>query len=532
MTRIGRLRRTLLIGLAVVVHSLLACADQPTAPPSAPAPNGRGSAREASDAPLATVAWQTAARELVASHPAAFSPNNAARAYALLAVAQYGAVVAADVDRGRAEYEARRGAVGGASAQILAYLVPDAAATLEQQLAADGDDGSGETHPDFTRGVATGRAMADVMRGWALADGFSKVWDRVPLPAGPGLWVPVPNVAPAGFQFPAMRPYFLTAQNQFRPPPPPAFGSAAFDAEIAAVRLASDTRGPRETDIANFWNQDRGTQTTLGYWVGQAASLVATHDLDEREAAHVFALVNTAGLDAAIGCFEAKYHYLLLRPSQADPLITFAVGLPGRPFGLPNHPSYPANHSCVSAAAATVLGSYFPTHAAALDAQVREAGVSRIYGGIHYPVDIAAGEELGRAVARWAMAYDDERGLLAAVGQPAAGYDRANARPAAAGLRADPASGPYAVSAKACGARYTVCLRFQVADADGAADGPFRVALDWGDGSTWAPNGVPAGTSLLAPHDYAAPGRYHVTVTVTDRRGAMGTATTTLDVVP
>lgn len=107
-----------------------------------------------------------------------------------------------------------------------------------------------------------------------------------------------------------------------------------------------------------------------------------------------------------------------------------------------------------------------------------------------------------------------------------------NAPPAVEGLRADPAAGPYSVAAKACGGRFTVCVRFQVADADGAADAPFAVTLDWGDGTQWKPNSVPAATPLLAPHDYAAPGTYRVTVTVTDRRGATGTAATTLTVTP
>ena len=110
--------------------------------------------------------------------------------------------------------------------------------------------------------------------------------------------------------------------------------------------------------------------------------------------------------------------------------------------------------------------------------------------------------------------------------------DGANAAPGVAGLRADPAEGPYRAGAKACGGRYTVCVRFRVADADGPSDGPFAVSVDWGDGTAWAPNRVPADTPLLAPHDYAAPGGYTVTVTATDARGAAGRASLALTVTP
>jgi hypothetical protein len=63
----------------------------------------------------------------------------------------------------------------------------------------------------------------------------------------------------------------------------------------------------------------------------RAAGLVR---LDDREASRIFALAATAMLDASLGCFEAKYHYQLLRPSQADPLITRAQGTPTAPYGL------------------------------------------------------------------------------------------------------------------------------------------------------------------------------------------------------
>jgi hypothetical protein len=108
-----------------------------------------------------------------------------------------------------------------------------------------------------------------------------------------------------------------------------------------------------------------------------------------------------------------------------------------------------------------------------------------------------------------------------------------NSAPTVEGLRADPAAGPYRVGARACGGRATVCLRFAVADADGATDAPFQVVVNWGDRTTWAANTVQAaGTPLLVPHDYAAAGTYAVRVTVTDRRGAATSTGTTLVVVP
>jgi membrane-associated phospholipid phosphatase len=53
-----------------------------------------------------------------------------------------------------------------------------------------------------------------------------------------------------------------------------------------------------------------------------------------------------------------------------------------------------------------VLAHAFPTETALLESYTTEAGLSRIYLGIHYRFDITAGQELGRNVAEWAMAHD------------------------------------------------------------------------------------------------------------------------------
>jgi membrane-associated phospholipid phosphatase len=358
------------------------------------------------------------------------SPINAIRLYALHSVAQYAAVVAVDDGAdvrggGSADHEARRGAVAGASAQLLSFLLPDAAAALEAKVVADGIDAAGRTPPQFTRGVAVGRAAGDAMIRWAKSDGFSLVWNEsmrnVP---GAGIWEgaravpPAARPAPAGYQFPTMTPYFLkaiggnTAQRQFRPADPPAFSllpTSRFQTDLGEVKQISLHRTQQQIDLANYWNLAAGTPTALGHWDEQAALFVVEAQYDELAASHLFALLNAAAMDATIGCWEAKYLFLTLRPTMADPTITTV-------YPLPNHPSYPSGHSCVSSTAAAVLSAYFPAHAATLGADVIQAGLSRIYGGIHYRFDIEGGQTLGRSTAEWALAYDRRQGLLSAVG--------------------------------------------------------------------------------------------------------------------
>jgi hypothetical protein len=118
--------------------------------------------------------------------------------------------------------------------------------------------------------------------------------------------------------------------------------------------------------------------------------------------------------DAVIAVWWAKYHYNLLRPityirAEIDPAWT-------SPLATPTFPEYVSAHSGQSAAAATLLESTFGDdvafvdHAADADgfaprsydriyAAAEEAGISRIYGGIHFRSGNLKGQWQGRCVA-------------------------------------------------------------------------------------------------------------------------------------
>ena len=101
--------------------------------------------------------------------------------------------------------------------------------------------------------------------------------------------------------------------------------------------------------------------------------------------------------DAHIACWDAKYHYWYIRPSQADPSITTLVP-------LPSHPSYPSAHSCLSSAGANVLAALFPVEARQFEELTKQSGESRIAAGLHYRFDCEAGDEIGRRAAALALA--------------------------------------------------------------------------------------------------------------------------------
>ena len=381
---------------ATVAIAVGACSDQPLTvePVALPADVSANAVHFwESNAP---VYWNAVARGLVAAK--ASNALVAIRAYATLSVAQYNAAIAAEKGKERGEHPSVHAAISAASVVALSFIYPTESSALEarldQYLAQEG--WPGDKNKDPAAGEAIGRAVAAQVVARAQGDGYFAPWTGT-VPTGPGKWFTA--TTPTGPTIGQARTFFLTNGSQFRPPPPPAFGSPAFSAALAEVRQISDTRTPQQTAIAVFWNLPAGTHQPPGYWNELAASLAVDHRLNERETAHTMAMLNMVSYDAIVASHEAKYFYWLIRPSQADPGIVL-------PIGLPNFPSYPSNHAAISAGMARVLGARFPAQAARFDALALEAALSRVYGGIHYWFDGEAGLALGRTIAAYALARD------------------------------------------------------------------------------------------------------------------------------
>ena len=351
----------------------------------------------------APVYWNGVSRELVATYR--FNALQAIRGYAIVSLAQYNAAIAAERARGVRVPEEGKGirpsahaAISAASVVVLTYLHPSEASALEARMTdyLDGDIRPSERSKDIELGEEIGREIGAQVVERAKNDGFFAPWTGT-VPTGAGKWVP--NGAPVGPTVGQGKPFFMTSGSQFRPAAPPAFGSAEFNAGLAEIRNISDTRTEEQKKIAVFWNLPAGTHQPPGYWNEEAATLALRFRLSEREAAHTMALMNMVSYDAIVASHEAKYHYWLLRPSQADAGIVL-------PIGLPNFPSYPSNHAAISAAMARVLGDRFPSEARRLDDLADQAALSRIYGGIHYRFDGEAGLALGRTIATWGLSHD------------------------------------------------------------------------------------------------------------------------------
>jgi hypothetical protein len=316
------------------------------------------------------------------------------RMYAYLSLAQLRAAEDAEAIRPSSPTSS---AIGAASASVLSAFFPADVAEIEAALAAQlaAEPWPGAKHEDASVGTPLGRAAAARVLAFSTSDLVGLTDPGTP-PTTPGHWLWTGGPIVRGLL--GARPFFLGSRDEFRPGPPPAFGSPEYLAALAEVRQISDTRTPEQLAIAQAWNAGQGPNSNARVQ-NLAVELIRTHRRSDVESARVLFRMDAAIFDALIGCFDAKYTYWFIRPPQADPLITL-------PIGLPPHPSYPSAHSCVSGAASGVLMAAFPEERDRLEAVAQEASLSRLYAGIHYRFDMVAGLALGRSVADKAMSAD------------------------------------------------------------------------------------------------------------------------------
>jgi hypothetical protein len=271
------------------------------------------------------------------------------------------------------------------------------------------------------KGVAIGAEVAAAFVANRANDGRSVV--LTPYVAGTAAGK-FRGVDPISRVFPSLRPFAMTTLAQFRPPPPPALDSATYTADFNEVkslgRVGSTTRSAEQFEIAHFHTEPPQTFLTRNF--GRFARSTA----DTAEAARLMAIIYAGYADAIAACLEAKYFYESWRPISAIVLadtdnnpatVADAAWLPSVP--TPNHPEYPAAHSCTAGAFGELVRGYNGTNQvtyqfdskvtgttrtyATADALTEESKMARIYGGMHFRYSTAAGAALGKQVATWTL---------------------------------------------------------------------------------------------------------------------------------
>ena len=375
-----------LASATIVAIALVGCAQQPDRVSmdlmAQPAPSPWA-------LPTSTMQWNDYAWNLIAQYRAGQFP--ASRTLADLNLAINNGIVAAQQQGRKPD-----GAAAGAAAAVLIYVFPAEEQAIAGRLTRETEAIGAEGRADFAAGVQIGRTAAALVIASAREDRSNLAWTG-PVPSSPDKWISraQPAQPPLGPRLGEMRPFFLTTGADFRAPAPPAYESPKFRAEVLEVRTISDHRTGEQLRIAQYWETLSGA-FAAGLWNDVARDAISSHGLTEAEAARILALMHMASVDATIACHDSKYVYWVPRPTQVDPGIVLAIG-------VPNHPSYPSNHACISGANGLVLDAMFPDQGGRYFAMGLQAGESRVYAGIHYRMDLDSGFDIARKVASKAI---------------------------------------------------------------------------------------------------------------------------------
>jgi hypothetical protein len=407
-----------------------------------------GTAAQASTRPAEEVlrTWYQLVLELV-RHTPTYSPPVASRSFAYLGVTAFEAAAT-----GSGEMQSLAGQLNGLTPapQREAGKTYDEAVVLQAAMAFAVQNYFENTGPTGQRAVASleaklrsdvtaglpadvavrseeyGRTVAEHVLTWSRNDGGAVIVNmgfplEYELTLGPSNWVPTNVIAqqqkPLLPNWGKNRTFAMPNGASCGLPAPPEYSedkASQFYKEALEVFEVNQNLSPEQRAIARFWSDDPMlSPTPPGHWISIALQIFERDRVALDKSVDVLARLGIAEADAFIGCWDSKFQYDLLRPltyirRTIDPKWESLINTP--PF-----PEYPSGHSTQSGAAAVVLTNMFGENFAFEDAThardgikpraypsfwaaAEEAGISRLYGGIHFRAAIDRGLEQGRCI--------------------------------------------------------------------------------------------------------------------------------------
>lgn len=274
--------------------------------------------------------------------------------------------------------------------------------------------------------IAYGRLVAQRVLQWRENDGSAEA-GAVPYPDGTeiGQWRRTDARPPMMPGWGDVLPFAMTSGQQFRLIGPPDITGYEYARDYAEVMdmggKTSSYRTAEQTEIARFW-----ISGIPRIWNLVAHQVCDAKDYGLLEEARLFALLNVALADAQVVGWDMKYHFGFWRPVTANAYADQDDNDYTHPYPdwqsllmVPTFPEYPSGHSTSCAAAATVLAKFVGTdefsfavnseanpdlstrHFNSFWAAARQAGISRVYGGIHFNFSNTEGLEAGRSLGRY-----------------------------------------------------------------------------------------------------------------------------------
>lgn len=288
----------------------------------------------------------------------------------------------------------------------------------------------------FDRSVAYGQQVAKHILSWAAKDNYkeSRSFPKYSIEEDPATWKPTPPAYMDAVEphWAKIRTVAIDSCSQFKPSRPTGFSIAKetpFYKEAYEVYTVGKNLTPEQRQIAFFWDCNPFMMNVKGHvmfatkkispgghWMNITHVACKKTGASFVESAEAYALVSVSLMDGFISAWDEKYRSRLIRP---ETYINEHIDEDWLPLlQTPPFPEYPSAHSVISAAAAVPLSNLFGENFAFTDSTEiefglqprsfrsfkeasREAGLSRMYGGIHYRPAFENGLAEGNALGNY-----------------------------------------------------------------------------------------------------------------------------------
>jgi hypothetical protein len=244
-----------------------------------------------------------------------------------------------------------------------------------------------------------------------------------------GRWVPTPPMYAPAIEpnWMKIRPMVMDSASQFKPQPPPVYNvknkSSEYYRYLLEVKTTGDSLTEKQKHIAEFWDDNPFKMNVVGHvnfatkkfsppghWMNIVGIGAQKAGADFSITIAAYTETSIALFDAFISCWQEKYSSNYVRP---ETVINKYVDGNWQPhIQTPPFPSHTSGHATISAAAAEVMTYWFGDNLTFTDTSslefgiksqeiksfrlaAKEAGMSRLYGGIHYRFDNDHGNEAG-----------------------------------------------------------------------------------------------------------------------------------------
>jgi len=269
--------------------------------------------------------------------------------------------------------------------------------------------------------AAHGKAISKSIIRWMESDHSEQADAAYTVPQSEGSW----QSTPPSFTKPAV-PYWgnnrtivegsTACIDASKPPVYSLAPTSDYYKMVKDVYDVSQKITTEQKDIAWFWDDSPGKYLTVpGHWSSILAQVIKEKSLSLPVSSEAFLKMHIALHDAAIAAWKGKYSFLVVRPVTNVQKL-FQPDWQSL-IETPPHPEFPAAHATLSGAAASGLtsalgdnisftdGTYSflgiaPRKFESFNAAAREAGISRLYGGIHYRYSIEQGLMIGQETAK------------------------------------------------------------------------------------------------------------------------------------